>query len=57
MDNIDKTPATEESVWAALREIARRQEETDRQMKDMNKTIGSLANNLGAFAEEYFFRW
>ena len=34
MNNTEKTPATEESVWAALREIARRQEETDRILKE-----------------------
>ena len=33
MDNTDQTPATKESVWAEFREIARRQKETDRQIK------------------------
>ena len=66
MNNTEKTPATEESVWAALREIARRQEETDRQMKEskaeydrrmknIEDRYGSMSQNLGAFAEEYFF--
>ena len=84
MDNTDKSPATRESVWAEFREIAQRQKETDRQMKEsaarfdlelakssakadkemaeirrqmkeINKTIGSWSNNHGEFAEEYFF--
>ena len=59
-------PATAESVWALLREISVRQEErdrilnekfadTDRKMKELQKTVGGITNNQGSFAEEYFF--
>ena len=53
MTNIPQ--ATPEIVWAALRELAERQAETDRQIKKVNETLGSWANNHGSFAEEYFF--
>jgi hypothetical protein len=49
------TQTTPESVWAALRELAERQAETDRQIKKVNGTLGAWANNHGSFAEEYFF--
>jgi len=29
--------------------------ETDKQMRELQKTVGSWANNHGSFAEEYFF--
>ena len=62
-------PATAESVWAILRELAVKQaetdqliketgllqKETDRQMKELQKTVGGITNNQGSFAEEYFF--
>ena len=37
------------------RQMAERQAETDRQIKMVNQTLGSWANNQGYFAEEYFF--
>ena len=46
MDNTDKTPATEESVWAAFRETDRRQKETDRQMKETDLQIKQAAANF-----------
>jgi hypothetical protein len=48
-------PATLESVWAAFRETDRQQKETALQIKKVNETLGSWANNHGRFAEEYFF--
>jgi len=62
-------PATPESVWALLQEVAQSQKETDkqiqkvaqsqketdRQMKELQKTVGGVTNNQGSFAEEYFF--
>ena len=58
--------ATPESIWAMFQEIGRKQEETnlqrekdridyERRMKKMEETLGGWANNLGQFAEEYFF--
>ena len=41
-------PATPETVWAILQEVAQSQ-------KELQKTVGGWANNHGAFAEEYFF--
>ena len=54
-NNTNIQPATSESVWVALRELAARQAETDRQIKKVGETLGSWANNHGRFAEEYFF--
>jgi len=66
----DNSPATFESVWAALQEtdriLSEKQAETDRllkenqaayerRMKKMEETMGSWTNNHGFFAEEYFF--
>jgi hypothetical protein len=55
-------PATPESVWALLQEViqsqkvnAQSQKETDRQIKELQKTVGGITNNQGSFAEEYFF--
>ena len=56
MENLPKTQAaTPESVWALLQEVAQSQKETDRQMKELQKSVGGITNNQGAFAEEYFF--
>jgi len=51
----DTQAATPESVWAMLREVAQSQKETDRQIKELQKTVGGMGNSHGAFAEEYFF--
>ena len=48
-------PATPETVWAILQEVAQSQKETDRQIKELQKTVGGITNNQGFFAEEYFF--
>jgi len=55
-------PATPEIVWAMLRELAEKQAETDRQMKETDRKLdkvgiqlGGISNNQGRFAEEYFF--
>jgi len=55
-------PATPETVWAILQEVAQSQKETDRitqenakTIKELQKTVGGITNNQGAFAEEYFF--
>ena len=67
MNTIQHTTApTFESVWVALQETDRLQKENaqqikeyradyERRMKKMEETMGSWANNQGAFAEEYFF--
>jgi len=44
-----------ESVWASIQELVQSQKETDRQMKELQKTVGGITNNQGSFAEEYFF--
>ena len=59
MDNrLYNQAATPENVWAIIQEFAketdRRIEENDRRMKELQKTVGGIANNQGAFAEEYF---
>ncbi|MDR2148482.1 MAG: hypothetical protein LBE91_18725 [Tannerella sp.] len=38
-----------------MQETDRQMQETDRRMKELQKTVGGMANNQGAFAEEYFF--
>jgi hypothetical protein len=62
-------PATPESVWALLQENAQlmkevkqiqketsiQMQDTDRRMKELQKTVGGITNNQGSFAEEYFF--
>ena len=48
-------PATPEIVWAMLRDLAERQAETDRQIKQVNQQLGGIAYNQGRFAEAYFF--
>ena len=56
MENtLNNQPATPETVWAILQEVAESQKETDRRMKELQKTVGGWANNHGTFAEEYFF--
>jgi hypothetical protein len=62
MVTLQNQTATPESVWAMLQEIgrkqeetAKRQEETGKQIDQLQKTVGGLGNNLGKFAEEYFF--
>ena len=63
MENIDNTPATLESVWALIKELAlsfnrqmaESRAEFDRRMKKQEELAGSWGNNLGSFAEEYFF--
>jgi hypothetical protein len=61
--------ATFENVWAGLlenreqireterivRENALQMKDTDRRMKELQKTIGDWSHNHGSFAEEYFF--
>ena len=58
--------ATPESVWAALREVAERQKENDRQMEKsraefdrriqkLEEITSGISANQGFFAEEYFF--
>ena len=70
MENLQNTQAaTPEAVWAILMETAQlqkenekrweelrqSQQETDRQIKELQKTVGGVTNNQGFFAEEYFF--
>jgi len=62
MNTLQYPTATPESVWAILQEVGRKQEETDRivkenakTMRELQKTVGGWANNHGSFAEEYFF--
>ena len=63
MENLlNPLPATPESVWLLLqenaqliREVSQSQKETDRQIEKLKETVGGMANNQGAFAEEYFF--
>ena len=68
MENIDKTPATPDVVWEALKELtvsqkeltvsqkelAASQRETDRQIKELKETITGISKSNGLFAEEYF---
>jgi hypothetical protein len=56
MENISNPlSATPESVWASMQELIKSQKETDRQIKELQETVGGITNNQGAFAEEYFF--
>jgi hypothetical protein len=41
-----------EKVWLLFREIAERQAETDRLIKELSKNIGGLNNAFGKWAEE-----
>jgi len=48
MENLQNTQAaTPESVWAILMENAK-------QIKELQKTVGGIADNQVKFAEEYF---
>ena len=40
-----------DTVWAVLQDVAERQRETDRIMKETNKKIGRLGNSLGDIIE------
>jgi hypothetical protein len=48
-------PPTFETVWATLQELAERQRETDRQMKEsaerLDKQLGKLGNRFGEMVE------
>ena len=62
MEDTDKSPATPEKVWEILMENARQlvklEKSLDKQFKSLDKlkeVSGSHSNNLGSFAEEYFF--
>ena len=66
METLQMQTATPESIWAIMQETnailektAKRQEEINedynRRMKQMEKTMGGWGNNLGQFAEDYFF--
>jgi len=55
MDLQNMPQATPETVWAMLQELTQSQKETDRQMKELQKTVGGITNSQGSFAEEYFF--
>jgi hypothetical protein len=60
MENVQNMqPATPDTVWALLQETAQLQKESDKKwekrMKKLEELTGSLANNQGSFAEEYFF--
>ena len=53
---------TPESIWAilhetnkTLQETSALQKENEKAIKELQKTVGSWANNHGTFAEEYFF--
>ena len=39
----------------SMKALSEQQAKTDRQIENVNKTLGSWANNQGSFAEEYFF--
>ena len=66
MENLNNSPDTLESVWAAFRETDRLMKETDKQLKEsaadfdrriqkLEELTGGMSNNQGFFAEEYFF--
>ena len=59
MENIDKLYATIESTVEGIRELRVTLEKSaadyDRRMKNLEDRYGSQSQNLGAFAEEYFF--
>jgi len=67
---VEKTPATEASVWEGFKELERFMKEShvmfqqemaqsraefDRRMKKLDEQIGGMSNSDGLFAEEYFF--
>ena len=41
--SLNAQPATPETVWAMLRELAERQAETDKQIKETNQQSGGMA--------------
>jgi hypothetical protein len=41
-----------EKVWATIQELAQQQAQTDRQIKELSKSIGGLSNSFGRWAEE-----
>jgi hypothetical protein len=43
--------ATPDTVWALLQEVGRKQEETDRIVRELSKNIGGLNGSLGDMAE------
>jgi len=47
--------ATDRMLSEKFAETALQMKETDRKMKELQKTVGSITNNYGCFAEEYFF--
>ena len=55
MTTIPYPTATPESIWAILQETSELQKENQKAIKELQKTLGGWANNLGQFAEEYFF--
>jgi len=60
MENLQNLQqATPESVWALLEKFSIEAEksriEAEKRMKKLEELTGSLANNQGSFAEEYFF--
>jgi len=62
LDTQNMQQATPETVWAMLQENAQQmkelrqsQNETDRIMKELQKSVGGISDNQGKFAEEYFF--
>ena len=55
MNTVQNIAPTPESVWAILQETAKLQEENQKAIKELQKTVGGWANNHGSFAEEYFF--
>jgi hypothetical protein len=62
METLQNQIATPESIWAMMQETnrildrtAKGQEENREAIKELQKTVGSITNNYGSFAEEYFF--
>jgi len=47
----DATHPSFETVWAALQEVAKRQEDTDRQMKETDRRLGKLGIRMGEVVE------
>ena len=64
MESLQYQTATPESIWAILQETnetltrtSKLQEENQKAIKELQKTVGGWANNHGTFAEEYFFQF
>jgi hypothetical protein len=47
-----KMSVESEEIWAILREVAQEQKALQREVKEVNKSIGRLTNRLGEFVEE-----